>query len=270
MYTKGTGSGHLAQVNAVYKGFIRAGINVKFSACVYRSKYKHLLNSEIEIFDKGVFPNEIDIFICDWRSDEYTDTLPISMAKLWIGLRRLGTIPSKFPSHYHVIAIEPDVKGDALFYPIINTYPDEIKDRNFLLNYLGLQEDNKSIAILGENGAYPKHIKTIFEYDLGIDNLLIFKASNNEIAEKQRNINYYPLAELFKATDYLVIGGGYNSVHEAMCYADLDKTKVVFVGGDDQKQRIKKMQKWGKKEKPENHLMSNYIINLLENHLPEK
>lgn len=263
MYTKGMGSGHLSRVNATYKGFVKAGIDVRFCACVYRSKYKHLLNPNIEVFEKDVFPDNIDVFICDWRSDEYTDNLPTSLAKLWIGLRRLGTIPSDFPLHYHIIAIEPTVKGDALFYPIINTYPDEIKDRQFLLEYLGLQADNQPIAILGENGAYPKHIETIFEHDLGIDNLLVFKSSNNEIAAKQRNINYYPLAELFKAVDYLVIGGGYNSVHEAMCYANLEKTKIIFVGGDDQKQRIKKVNKWQRKQEPENHKMANYIIQKL-------
>ena len=266
IHTRGMGAGHLSRVNAVYKGFVKAQINVRFCACMFNSAYKHLLNPEIELFEKNNFPNNIDIFICDWRPDKYTDALPKSLARLWVALTRLKNVPSVFPPHYRLIAIEPEVEGEQLFYPIINTYPDELKSRNFLLHYIGKKEiESKEIVLFGENGTTADQVNTVFNYDLGIENLIILKSSNNPFFKGKRPINYYPLAELFNAVDYLVIGGGYNSSHEALCYADLDKTKMIDLGGDDQGLRISKILNWERKQQPENHLLASYMIAILEN-----
>lgn len=258
MYTKGTGSGHLAQINAVFKGFKKANINCEFYASAYRSKFKNFLHPEIKLCDKTEFPPDIDIFICDWRADEFVEALPKSLAQFWVGLRRLGTMKSTFPEYYHVIAIEPNVKGDICIYPIINTFSDELKTREEL-NKIVSNNENSQIALLVENGGYPKHFQKIFNEQIE-GNYKIVKCSNTTFSETVRDLSYYPIAELFRATDFLVIGGGYNSVHEAMCYANLDKTKIINVGGDDQALRIKKFKKWERKTSSESHTLALHII----------
>lgn len=60
-----------------------------------------------------------------------------------------------------------------------------------------------------------------------------------------------------------MIGGGYNSVHEALSYADMEKTKVNFVGGDDQKARIKNMSKWERGRGSQAHVLAEHIVKLL-------
>ena len=260
MYTKGMGSGHLTRINAVYKGFVRAKISCDFYASASRSKYKDFLESGIKLCKKKEFPKNIDIFICDWRSDEFTDALPKSMAKLWIGLRRLGTIKSDFPRHYHIIALEPEVKGSVCIWPVISVWRDELLTRK-QLNKLLKMKSGRKVGLLCENGAYPKHLDRVFNQKLPKDTKL-FKCSNSPYSEGRRNFSYYPVAKLFKAVDYLVIGGGYNSLHEARCYADLGKTTVINVGGDDQALRIKKIAKWEKKNNSSADELARYIFNL--------
>lgn len=263
IYTNGMGGGHLARVNAIYKGFIRANINVRFCACVYKSRFKHILHPDIEIFEKNELPENIDIFISDWRTDEFINSLPQSIAKVWIALNRLTTDHFTFPAYYKKIAIEPGVEGDRLFYPIINTYPDELKTRNFLFNLIGEKEGGREIAIYGENGVTEHHVDTVFQYNLEVGNVIIIKSTNNPYSKRKHDINYYPLAELFSATDYLVIGAGYNSVHEALCYADLEKTKMLQVNEKDQPLRINQMNTWERKREPENHLFAQYMVSLI-------
>ena len=258
MYTKGAGSGHLTRVNAVFKGFKRANINCEFYASVYRSKFKKYLNPEIKLCKKIEFPSNIDIFICDWRSDDFIDSLPRNLAKFWVGLRRLGKMEVTFPEYFYIVAIEPDVKGNVCIYPIINTYSDELKTRTEFNVIVGAN-DNESVALLSENGAYPKHVQEIFNEQIEEKHKVI-KGSNASFSKTDRDISYYPIAELFQVADYLVIGGGYNSVHEAMCYADLSKTKIINVGGDDQQLRIKKFMQWNRKTSSETHILAKHLV----------
>lgn len=252
------GSGHLTRINAVYKGFLRAKISCNFYASASRSKYKDFLEPGIKLCQKEGFPAQIDIFICDWRADKFVDSLPKNMAKLWIGLRRLGAIKSDFPKYYHIIAIEPGVKGEACIWPIISTWRDELLTKKQLAKLLKVKYGRK-ITLLCENGAYPKHLDAVFNQKVPKE-VIAFKCSNSPYSKSRRDFSYYPVAKLFKAADYLVIGGGYNSLHEAHCYSDLSKIAVVNVGGDDQAQRISKIEKWGKKNNSEAEELANYII----------
>lgn len=254
------GSGHLTRINAVYKGFIRAKITCDFYASADRSKYKNFLYPGIKLFQKKEFPKNIDIFICDWKSDNFIDSLSSNAAKLWIGLRRLGKIKSDFPHYYHVIAIEPGVKGETCIWPIISTWRDELMTKRQLMKVLNIKS-NRKIGLLCENGAYAKHIDKVFKHKLpkGVE---FFKCSNSQYSEEKRNISYYPVAKLFKAVDYLVIGAGYNSLHEAHCYANLNKTIIVNVGGDDQGLRIKKMRAWEKCDNSMADSLARYIYQL--------
>lgn len=258
MYTKGTGSGHLARINAVYKGFVRAGTNCDFYASANRSKYLNFIERGVILTKKDYFPKNIDIFICDWRSDDFINSLPRSIAKTWIGLRRLGKMKSTFPDYFHVIAIEPDVKGEICIWPIISVWPDELVSRSQLNKILKVKPDTK-VALLCENGAYPKHLSKIFNCRLP-EKIKLFKCSNSTYSEETRDLSYYPIAKLFKATDYLVTGGGYNSVHEALSYADLKTTTIIRVGGDDQEWRIKKFKNWKKNKGSQAHILAKYII----------
>lgn len=258
MYTKGTGSGHITRINAVYKGFIRAGIKCDFYASAYRSKYLDFIEPGIKVTKKTYFPKDIDIFICDWRSDNYIDSLQRSIAKTWIGLRRLGKIKSSFPDFFHVIAIEPGVKGDVCIWPIISVWPDELVTR-IRLNKILKVESGVKITLLCENGAYQKHLNKVFGYKLP-ESTLIFRCSNSKYSENIRDLSYYPIAKLFGATNYLVIGGGYNSVHEALSYADLKRTTIINVGGDDQEFRIRKLKNWEKHKGSQAHILAKYIV----------
>jgi len=264
MYTKGTGSGHLTRINAVYKGFVRAGYKLHFYASAHRSKYKHFLNPAIKLCEKDEFPKSIDIFICDWRTDDYIDSLPTELSKLWVGLRRLGKMPSPFPSHFYVVAIEPNVKGDTCIWPIIYTYPDELQTKQNLNDMLNLDTNEKPIALLCENGAYKKHIDIVFDQEIE-NKFKIIKCSNSPFSENKRHISYYPIAEFFRATDFLIIGGGYNSVHEALCYADLKNTRIIKVGGDDQLLRINKHKDWPIKDSSQSHILARQLFDILNN-----
>lgn len=263
-YTKGMGSGHLTRINAMYKGFLRANIKCDFYACVYRSKYKDLLLSDIKMINKNDFPPEIDIFICDWRADDYIKKLSKSLSKIWIGIRRLGTIKSTFPKHFFVVSIEPGVKGDVCIWPIISTWEDELVNRNKLNKILKISSKTK-VVLLCENGAYEKHVDQVFNQKVH-KGFKVFKCSNSEYSVKKRHISYYPVAQLFKAADCLILGAGYNSFHEALSYTDLKNVKFVNVGGDDQKIRINKINAWEKGRESQAHLLAKVLYaRLLDN-----
>jgi len=263
VYTKGMGSGHLTRINAIYKGFVRAKIKCDFYACVYRSKYKDLLSPEIKVTKKNDFPPEIDIFICDWRADDYINKLNPNLSKNWIGIRRLGTIKSTFPKHFFIISIEPEVKGDVCIWPIISTWQDELVDRSELNRVLKVSSKTK-VVLLCENGAYEKHIDSVFDQEVQ-KGFKIFKCSNSEYSVKKRHLNYYPVAKLFKAANRLVLGAGYNSFHEALSYADLKNVRFINVGGDDQKIRIGKIDTWEKGRGSQAHLLAKFLYNRLIN-----
>ena len=96
-------------------------------------------------------------------------------------------------------------------------------------------------------------------------NARAFKISNSPFAQKKKDLSYYPVAKLFKAADYLVIGGGYNSLHEALSYANMDKTTIVNVGGDDQAIRIKKAKKWITGKGSQAHVLAEHIVDYHNN-----
>ncbi|HED36797.1 MAG TPA: hypothetical protein ENI76_00910 [Ignavibacteria bacterium] len=264
VYTKGTGSGHLTRVNAIYKGFLRSDAKFKLYVSAHRSKYLDFLEPGIILCNKGEFPRKIDIFICDWRSDSFVDGLPKKLAETWIGLRRLGKMKVTFPKYYHVIAIEPDVKGDICIWPIINTWPDELVTRKKLREILKVESDNE-IGLLCENGAYLKHLNRVFRKRLP-KKVLRFKISNSPFSKENKDLSYYPVAKLFKSADYIVIGAGYNSFHEALSYADMNKTTIVNVGGDDQAVRIKQAHEWTKGRGSQAHILAKHVINYHNKH----
>lgn len=229
-----------------------------FYTSAHRSKYLDFLDPGIVRCQRGEFPKNIDIFICDWRADNFTDSLPKKLAKTWVGIRRLGKMKAAFPDYYHVIAIEPGVEGDICIWPIISTWPDELTSKRKLKSVLGIKED-KGIGLLCENGAYAKHILRVFRHRLPKD-VLKFRLSNSPFSEKDRDISYYPAARLFRAADYLVIGGGYNSFHEALSYANMSKTTIINVGGDDQALRIKNSEKWERRKGSQAHVLAKHIV----------
>jgi hypothetical protein len=263
MYTSGSGSGHLSRVNAVYKGFQRANIPCTFFVSAHRTKYPFLLNKGIRTCTRPeVLENKWDVFICDWRSDKYVNALPRNLAKLWVGLRRLGTIPSRFPSHFYVFGIEPGVSSQETIWPILATYPDELKSKEHFAKILGLNLSNR-IALLCENGCFPKHLPPVLKATIPSGYVAV-RCSNSAASVGCRDLNYYPIAELFTAADYLVIGGGYNSVHEALSYADLQFTRMIFVGGDDQRLRLASVSSWEVGRGSKSHELAVRILQLLQ------
>lgn len=261
MYTQGTGSGHLSRVNAVYRGFRSAGIPISFSAFAPRSKYQHLLDPGIRSL-RGVEPLDVcDIFICDWRSDEFVASMPPRLARLWVGLKRLGTNDTSFPRHFHTVGLEPGVPCDVLIWPVLSTWAQDLFSRSQVRDLLNLR-DERPIVLCCENGAYPKHLAPVFNYTVTQD-AHVFRCSNAPYSIGIADLSYYPIARLFAGVDGLVLGGGYNSVHEALSYASLDSTAFVHVGGDDQKRRLAAFQGWEVGRGSRSHELALHLHNLL-------
>ncbi len=243
MYTKGIASGHLTRVNAVHKGFIRAGFDVDFFVVAPRSKYLGYLSPGIRVLMPDTLPSRVDIFICDWKADEFVESLQSSYSTIWIGLRRLGTIKSMFPEHFFVIAIEPTVPGDVTIWPILLTWRNELRPREELLRLVGVGKKQK-IALLCENGAYAKHPPVVLDHRVEAEDYKYVRCSNSSYSTRNRDLDYYPIAQFFGAADHIVIGAGYNSVHEALCYVMQSNLTVLYVGGDDQVRRMQLLDKW--------------------------
>lgn len=246
IYTFGMGSGHLSRVNAVIKGFKRAKVNVQIFVHAPRSKYIEYLEADATVVARDEFPRDVDIFVCDWKADELVLGLPQSTAKLWVGLKRMGTIPANFPSHFLVVAIEPRVKGDILIWPIISTWRDELISHDDFCKITGTRN---SVALLCENGAFASHPDIVFAESSGRSShergdMVYLKCSNSPHAAEKADLDFYPIARLFHWPSRIVIGGGYNSIHECLCFADMDTVSAIYVGGDDQKQRLKYYQDW--------------------------
>jgi hypothetical protein len=261
MYTGGTGCGHLSRVNAVYLGFRRARIPVEFLAVTPRSKYTHLLVPGIRRRRDLQLSGSIDVFICDWGPDDRVLSLPESLARSWVGLRRIGTIARRFPSHFHVVGLEPGVRCEREIWPIISTWHDDILSRSDV-RYLLNVHDKRPIVLQCENGAYPKHLAPVFSCTPPKDSH-VFRCSNAPYADGFADLAYYPIAKLFRGVDGLVLGGGYNSVHEALSYAGLDTTTFVYVGGDDQRRRLSEMGRWEVGRGSQSHVLARYIITTL-------
>jgi hypothetical protein len=242
MYTHGTGSGHLSRVNAVYSGFRRANISVSFAVYAPRSKYRHLLFPGIRPIREAGSLVECDAFICDWGPDPLVDSLPHKPSTKKFGLRRLGTIKRSFDDSYKVFGIEPGVSCDQLIWPILSTYPDELLSKKQALSMLNVI-DERAVVLQCENGSYAKHIRPVFEAPT-LPNANILRCSNAPYAVDQIDVCFNPIARLFKAADQLILGAGYNSVHEALSYADLSKVSFIKVGGDDQGKRLARLPGW--------------------------
>jgi hypothetical protein len=161
---------------------------------------------------------------------------------LWVGLKRLGTIPDEFPDHFHIVGIEPNVAADITVWPIISTWHDDLLSRDEVRSLLNV-DDDRPVFLLCENGAYAKHLDPVLSFELHSDGH-VFKCSNSPFANEVADISFYPIARLFAGVDGLVLGGGYNSVHEALSHANLEQTKFIFVGGDDQARRMRLSEDW--------------------------
>ncbi|MEK6285615.1 MAG: hypothetical protein AABO57_07735 [Acidobacteriota bacterium] len=261
MYTKGMASGHLSRVNAIYKGFLREGIKCCFSLIAPRSKYLEYLHSDIELRAVDDPPRNTDIFICDWKADEFVYSLNCRYSRAWIGLRRLGKIKSTFPDYFHVIAIEPGVKGDTCIWPIISTWRDEMASREEFLQIVGAEPGDR-IALLCENGAYSVHPERILLRNSLDSGMRAIRCSNSPYAQPYRDLDYFPIARLFYAADHVMIGAGYNSVHEGLCFVHTDRLTVLYVGGDDQRQRLRNLGSWRVKCPGDSqaHLLVRYIV----------
>lgn len=242
MYTHGTGSGHLSRINAVYSGFRRARIPVTFSMYAPRSKYRHLLFPGIRHIHSVSSLVDCDAFICDWGPDALVDSLAHKRSTKKFGIKRLGALKRHFDKSYYVFGAEPSVPCDRLIWPILSTYPDEVLSRKNALTLLNIA-DGRPVVLQVENGSYPKHLRPVFEAPT-LPNAHVLRCSNAPYAEDQIDLCFNPIAKLFKAADQLILGAGYNSVHEALSYADLSKVDFIHVGGDDQRKRLACLSGW--------------------------
>lgn len=241
MYTYGMGSGHLARVNAVAKGFTRAVSSLDFRVLAPRSKYLHCLDPAAQLERCAGLSRPVDIFVCDWKSDSYVESLPATFAKLWVGLRRMGTIPSRFPRHFMTVAIEPRVRGDVTVWPIISTFRDELASFE---EFMEITAADGPVTLLCENGAFPSHPQKVFSAWERCTEGTVLKCSNSPHAASSCDLNYWPIARLFPHAHRILVGGGYNSIHECLAYASLDRFAAVRVGGDDQARRIRYYREW--------------------------
>lgn len=243
IYTYGVGAGHLARVNAVVKGFSRTNLSQDISVHAPRTKYRGLLDPQARLVSLDELPKETDIFICDWKVDGFVESLPHNYARLWVGLRRLGRIPSAFPRRFFVVAVEPSVRGDLCIWPVISTWKDElVSEAEF--RAITRTESGAKVALLCENGCYEKHPTMVLREDLIGDGHIGVRCSNSPYARRLRDLDYWPIARLFPHAARLVIGGGYNSIHEAICFSSPERLVTIHVGGDDQALRLKKYTDW--------------------------
>lgn len=243
MYTFGMGSGHLARVNAVAKGFFRTSRNIEFSVIAPRTKYKHLLDRRIQVLDSVEQQAYSDIFICDWKADDRVRALNKSRASLWVGLKRMGRIPSNFPSHYLVVGIEPLVTADIRVWPIISTFRDELLTR---LEFEEIVQTTERVTLVCENGAFASHPTKLFsKVAQNSSPNRVLTCSNSPYVSDSVGLNYWPIARIFPHAEKIVVGGGYNSIHECLSFCrNLEHFDAFFVGGDDQKRRLKHYRGW--------------------------
>lgn len=261
MYTFGAGSGHLARVNAILKGFVRVGVDVQFLVVAPRSKYLAYLHPSAKLVTAESLPVHVDIFVCDWKADAFVKSLAGEFASLWVGLRRMGRIPSTFPRRFLVVAMEPLVEGDVTIWPIISTWRDELVSEAEYRAITGTRPDQR-VALLCENGSYASHPKKILQDHLPIEGIIKLKCSNSPVSRGYRDIDYAPIARLFSRADHIVIGAGYNSIHECLCFAEPSRFTAIRVGGDDQERRLRHYLDWADTCPGDSqaHVLANYLI----------
>jgi hypothetical protein len=263
MYTSGSGSGHLSRVNAVYKGFQRAGIESEFFVVAPRTRYAHLLTTGVARVAPRDVPEFVDIFICDWQADEFVRSLVPARAGLWVGLARLGTIPRRFPRHFYLIGLEPGVKAHASIWPIISTWPDEILSREEARVILGVEPDRR-VALLCENGCFAKHLGPVLDSTAPVGMVRIECSNSPHAADRAGCRDIYPIAPFFAAIDHLVIGAGYNAVHEVRCYLRTATVELIRVGGDDQAARLERQALWPSREGSRAHELAHHLVSVLQ------
>jgi hypothetical protein len=61
----------------------------------------------------------------------------------------------------------------------------------------------------------------------------------------------------------LDIGAGYNSVHEALCYAPPERTTMIKVGGDDQAQRLRACGTWELRSQSQADILAAHLMDML-------
>lgn len=120
------------------------------------------------------------------------------------------------------------------------TWADELLSREAVGSLLNIGNGK---SIYRENGAYAKHLAPVFSYKVP-NGSHIRCCSNSPFADGSADISYYPIARLFAGVDGLGLGGGYNSVHEALSLANLGTTTFIRVGSDDQARRICLSREW--------------------------
>lgn len=264
MYTFGTGSGHLSRVNAILKGFLRNNLEVHFYVFAPRSKYLRYLHPQSEVVTIDNLPQHVDIFICDWKSDDFVDSLPTNFATIWVGLRRLGEIRSTFPSRFFVVAIEPEVEGDVLIWPIISTWRDELVTEIEFREITNTTTE-QNVALLCENGSYASHPKMILQKHFLMNGMVMIKCSNSQFASAYRDLDYSPIARLFSRAKHIVVGAGYNSIHECLCFSEPSRFTAIRVGGDDQEKRLRFYLDWVEQcpGDSQSHTLASKLIKML-------
>lgn len=204
------------------------------------------------------------MFICDWSADDFILSLPQTHARLWVGLKRFGTIPNQFPKHFYIVGVEPNLTADITIWPILVIWHDELLPRDVVRCLLNIN-DEKPVYLLCENGAYAKHLMPVFSHNVPRDSHVL-RCSNSPFANDIADISYYPIARLFAGVDGLVLGGGYNSVHEALSYAHLETTSFIRVGGDDQERRIRLSSEWEHGRGSRSHELALHLYERLQGH----
>jgi hypothetical protein len=267
MYTAGSGSGHLSRVNAVYKGFQRAGIGSEFFVVAPRTRYGRLLADGIVSITPRDMPETVDIFLCDWQADEFVHSLARERAGIWAGLVRLGTIPRRFPPHFYLVGLEPGVRAHVSIWPIIATWPDEILNRDEVCAVLGVDSSCR-IALLCENGCFEKHLPPVLDFELSPEMTRIECSNSLHAASRANCRDIYPVAPLFGAIDHLVIGAGYNAVHEVRCYVRTATVELIRVGGDDQAARLARQAQWPARDGSRADELARHLVSILENGAP--
>lgn len=262
LYTYGTGSGHLARVNAVCKGLLRAVPSIDLSVVAPRTKYARLVEPRAQLIVPDCVPDSVDVLVCDWKADEYVESFARDYARLYVGLRRLGKIPSRFPDHYRVVSVEPRVRSETAIWPIISTFRDELATVEEFERIVGTSEP---VTLLCENGAYASHPNRVFSWSDQWDDSVVVRCSNSPHVAESRDLDYWPVARLFPHAHRIVIGAGYNSIHEALAFADLDRVFAIRVGGDDQEQRLRHYRTWADECKRDSASedLANWILSQL-------
>ena len=137
----------------------------------------------------------------------------------------MGTIAGGYPHYFVTIGIEPGVDSDLEIWPVISTFPDEVMSRNEVRSLLNVPAGTR-LELRCENGAYQRHLAPVFDGASNSPDVLSLRCSTSPHAVGHADVSYFPVARLFAGVDRLVIGVGYNSVHEALSYATMEQVAI--------------------------------------------